>query len=326
MRVLIQDVTNPYYNLATEEFLLKNTDDDIFMLWRNSPSIIVGRNQNTLAEINLDYVRSINLPVVRRLTGGGAVFHDLGNINYTFIESNSSEKFGNYAAFSKPILKTLESLGINAALKGRNDLCIDGLKFSGNAQVVWHNRIMHHGTLLFSADVTDMSAALKINELKIKSKGIKSVRSRVTNISEHLHNELSIEEFCSKVIENVTNHFSDCVIKPLDADEKMRVEKLTQEKYSTWEWNYGFSKQYSFYKESRFDCGLLQVSINIEENRIKEIRIEGDYFGRLEAENFENSLIGTLYDPNAIESKLYDMNVGDYFAGITVDQMLSAML
>ncbi len=189
--------TNPYFNLAAEEYMLKEFNEDCFMLWRNEPSIIVGKNQNTLSEINLDYVEMNNIPVVRRLSGGGTVFHDLGNLNFTFIKNGSEENFNNFQKFTLPILKVIKSLNINAEFSGRNDLTIDGKKFSGNAQYNFKNRILHHGTLLFASDITDLSKALQSKPLKFEGKGIKSVLSRVTNISSHLKYPISIMDFKS---------------------------------------------------------------------------------------------------------------------------------
>ena len=325
MRVIFLDSTDPARNLATEEYLLKHTTGNIFMLWRNEPSIIVGRNQNTLAEINLDYVNEHSIKVIRRLTGGGAVFHDLGNLNYTFIEENSTEKFGDYEIFSRPIIATLKSLGVNAELKGRNDLCIDSLKFSGNAQVAWHNRVMHHGTLLFSANVSNMSDALKVNELKIKSKGIKSVRSHVTNISDHLKTPMTVTQFRDEIAKAVTTTFDDCQVLPLTDEENAFIDKLVEDKYGTWEWNFGYNKKYSFFKEVRFNCGLLQVNMNIDNNIITDIRIEGDYFGRCEVEDFENFMKGTPYNPEAVRAHIDEINIDDYFSGTDTQQFLTAM-
>jgi len=187
MMLIINDLrTDPYFNLAAEEYALKNFKADCFMLWRNEPSIIVGKHQNTLAEINLDYVKKRNIKVGRRLSGGGAVFHDLGNLNFTFISTGAQEnRLVDFRRFTMPILEVLQNLGIEAVFEGRNDLTIHGRKFSGNAEHVWKNRILHHGTLLFSSVLTDLSEALKVDPLKFRDKAVKSIRSRVTNISKH---------------------------------------------------------------------------------------------------------------------------------------------
>ena len=185
MLLIYNEKTNPFFNLAMEEYFLKNFDEDIFILWRNESSVIVGKNQNTLSEINLDYIKENSIPVVRRQSGGGAVFHDLGNINFTFIASNN-DNFSDFKRFTTPIIELLKTLDINAKFSGRNDLLIDGCKFSGNAQYNYKNKVMHHCTLLFSSQISDMSNALKVKPIKFEGKSIKSVKARVTNISEHL--------------------------------------------------------------------------------------------------------------------------------------------
>lgn len=323
MRVIDLKTTNPYLNLATEEYLLKHMTGDFFMLWRNSPCIVVGRNQNTFAEINADYVREHALPVVRRLTGGGAVFHDLGNINYTFIEEGGDDKFGNYAVFSKPVIEVLRDLGVPAELKGRNDLVIDGKKFSGNAQTLWHGRMMHHGTLMFSANVGNMTDALKVNPLKIQSKGIKSVRSRVTNISEYLKEPLTVEAFENLLIkkgQELGGEFYE-----FSKAEKAAIDKLFREKYSTAAWNYGFEKEYSFSKDTPFSSGIVSVNLDIEDSSIKSARVFGDFFGMQDVSAFEEHLIGTKYEYDAVKERLAGINVSDYFAGITAEEFISAM-
>ena len=194
MRYIYNDSTEPYFNLALEEYFLKQTDEEYFILWRNEPCIVVGKNQNTLSEIHLEFVKERNIKVVRRLTGGGAVFHDLGNINFTFIVNDESS-FNDFKGFVAPIIGTLKTLGIDAEFSGRNDMLIEGKKFSGNAQCKHKSRVMHHGTLLFSSNMNDLSGALKPKDIKFSDKSVKSVASRVTNISEHLENKLSVLEF-----------------------------------------------------------------------------------------------------------------------------------
>ena len=190
---------NPAFNLATEEYLLRNKDEECFYLYINGPSIIVGKHQNTLAEINIDYVKAQNIDVIRRLSGGGAVFHDPGNLNFTFIKKGEKDQLVDFRKYTKPILDVLQSLGVKARFEGRNDLTIEGKKFSGNAEHVYKNKILHHGTLLFSSKLPDLSQALKVNPLKYKDKAVKSVRSRVTNISEHLKESITLEEFENQI-------------------------------------------------------------------------------------------------------------------------------
>ncbi len=321
MRVIYNKSTSPYFNLALEEQLLTGAQDDIFMLWRNSRAVIVGRNQNTHAEIDYDFVRENSIPVVRRLTGGGAVFHDLGNVNYTFITKSSD--FNNYARFCSPIIEALAGMNVAAELSGRNDLLIDGRKFSGNAQCSHAGRLMHHGTLMFSANVDDMASALRVNPLKIQSKGIKSVRSRVTNISEHLPEDITVEQFIQRLLDYAAVSFG-CAPEEPSPDEISGAKALEKEKYSLWEWNFGFRKEYAVKKETLTPRGLFDVRLNIAQDIITEIRIFGDYFALKDIGSLESALIGTRYDPQSLDNAL--SVVGEFFPDMTAGEMLKLIL
>lgn len=324
MRVVELTTTNPYRNLATEEYLLRHMAGNFFMLWRNQPCIVVGRNQNTSAEINREYVEEHNIAVVRRLTGGGAVFHDLGNLNYTFIEEGAADKFGNYGIFCQPIIEVLQSIGVSAQLSGRNDLLIDGKKFAGNAQTLWHGRMMHHGCIMFAANVNNLSEALRVNPLKIQSKGIKSVRSRVTNITEHLSAPMTMEEFQQRILKAV-------LAKPgnelycLTAEDEKEIDCLYREKYNTYDWNFGFAKEYAFQKDTLFASGLVTVSMNIQANCIAAFSVHGDFFGIREVAELEEAMMGTSYTPDAVLKRLKELEFSDYFAGITPEEFVKAM-
>ena len=324
MRVVELTTTNPYRNLATEEYLLRHMTGNFFMLWRNQPCIVVGRNQNTSAEINREYVEEHNIAVVRRLTGGGAVFHDLGNLNYTFIEEGAADKFGNYGIFCQPIIEVLQSIGVSAQLSGRNDLLIDGKKFAGNAQTLWHGRMMHHGCIMFAANVNNLSEALRVNPLKIQSKGIKSVRSRVTNITEHLSAPMTMEEFQQRILKAV-------LAKPgnelycLTAEDEKEIDCLYREKYNTYDWNFGFAKEYAFQKDTLFASGLVTVSMNIQANCIAAFSVHGDFFGIREVAELEEAMMGTSYTPDAVLKRLKELEFSDYFAGITPEEFVKAM-
>lgn len=323
MKIIFQNTTDPYFNLALEEYLLRQCEGDIFLLWINSPCIVVGRNQNTLAEINYDYVREHNIPVVRRQTGGGAVFHDLGNVNFTFIQDNGTENFSNYAVYCRPIIEVLGLLGVPAELSGRNDLLIDGKKFSGNAQCAWHGRMMHHGCIMFDANVSHLADALRVNPLKIQSKGIKSVRSRVTNITEHLSAPLPMEEFCEMVLQKIEQENPGSERYTLSEADIAAVRALREEKYATWEWNFGYKKEFSFHKDGYFPGGLLDVRMNILEDKIQDIRIFGDYFGLGDVSELEEHLRGTPYNPQAVKARLEELDISAYFSGITTEELLT---
>jgi lipoate---protein ligase len=322
----IQDQhTDPYFNLAAEEYVLKNFSEDCFMLWRNAPSIIVGKHQNTLAEINIDYVKDNNIKVVRRLSGGGAVFHDLGNLNFTFIVSGEDGNLVDFRKFTKPILEVLQKLGVEARFEGRNDLTINGLKFSGNAEHVYHKRTLHHGTLLFSAIMSDLAQALKVNPLKFTDKAVKSVRSRVTNISEHLKHPMDVEAFSHMIMDHIKENYGGDRVYAYSEDDIRAIEKLRDEKYSQWEWNYGYSPKYMFEKGVRTNGGNLEYHINAAHGVITEIKIHGDFFHRYDIDEVEKSLLGVRHDPDAIRDRLVAFPFDDYFKNISIEEFIAGM-
>ena len=232
LRLLISDSYDPWFNLAAEEYVLKNFSDDVFMLWQNHNAIIVGKHQNTLAEINLEYVKEKNIKVVRRMSGGGAVFHDLGNLNFTFIMNGEEGHLVDFRKFTRPILDVLLKLNIDARFEGRNDLTIGGLKFSGNAEHVYKQRVLHHGTLLFSSLMSDLSNALKVNPLKYKDKAVKSIRSRVTNISEHLNQELDVLQFRDLVMDHIMDIYPDCEMYDYTPEDLTHINNLVSREES----------------------------------------------------------------------------------------------
>jgi len=317
--------TNPYFNLAAEEYVLKEFQEECFMLWRNEPSIIVGKNQNTLAEINLDYVRQHKIPVVRRLSGGGAVFHDLGNLNFTFIVNEDVSSFSDFRRFTQPIIDVLRKLSINAEFSGRNDITIDGKKISGNAQYYYKNRILHHGTLLFSSSITDLSAALKVRPVKFEDKGVKSVSKRVTNISEHLKEPITIEQFIDLIMNHIREQTGGSEMYEFTQEDIKKIEKLVREKYSTWEWNFGTSPDYKFKNEKKFAGGTVEVNLNVEKGIIKNVKICGDFFGKYDVSEVENLLKGVKHSEEEIKKVLSNIDINDYLANITVDNLIEVM-
>jgi lipoate-protein ligase A len=308
--------------MAMEEYFLKNFTENVFILWRNEPAIIVGKHQNSLAEINLDFVKEKGIKVVRRLSGGGAVFHDLGNINFTFIENGSKPDF---QKFTQPILDVLINLGIDACFEGRNDLTIGGRKFSGNAIAVWKNRTLEHGTLLFSSEMADLSEALKVNPLKFEDKSVKSTRSRVTNISEHLRQDITVTQFLDKVMTHVMSLYPDSYLYEYIQKDLHEIERLRDAKYSTWEWNFGSSPNYSFSKMVRTSGGNVEFHIQIEKGMIEQIRIFGDFFANKDIKELEDLLRNSKHNISDIRDKLLNIELNDYIAGAKAGELLAGM-
>ena len=318
--------TDPAYNLAAEEYLLRHRREDIFYLWRNAPSIIIGKNQNAYSEIDVDYVREHGIKVVRRLTGGGAVFHDLGNINFTFIATQKEAGADvSFERFTRPVIEFLRSLGLDAAFSGRNDIQVSGYKISGNAQTRCGDRFMHHGTLLFGANMTDLSRALTVHPLKIQGKSIRSVRARVANISEFLAEPMEVTAFMDKLLAFVEAQYPDGEAYAFTEADRTAIARLCEEKYAQWSWNFGENPAYSFQKTAKFDGGLIEVRMDIEGERIARIRIAGDFFGVAEMSELEAALTGVRHEQESIRAALAGVDLAAYLGGITAEQLLQTM-
>lgn len=322
MRLIINKSLNPAFNLALEEYLLTQTDFDVIMLWRNSKAVIIGNNQNAFEEVNVDYVRDHNIAVIRRLSGGGAVFHDPGNINFTVIHALGGEDFSNYAKFTAPICEFLHTLGVGAKLEGRNDLVIDGMKFSGNAQAVRNNRILHHGTILYDADFGALAGSLKPRDAKIAGKGIKSVRARVTNVASHLKDPMPPEEFFERLAGYFRGNAGDITEYTLAEADIVGTERLVDEKYSKWEWNFGKSPDYTYEKSAKLECGLIDLRLKASGGVIEEARIFGDFFGMRDKSELEAALTGVRHDREAVGRAIEKFDLHQYIHGISRDELL----
>lgn len=296
--------TEPYMNMAVEEHLINICrDEDIFMLWQNEAAVIIGINQNAYSEVNRTFAEQNGIKVVRRLTGGGAVFHDLGNLNYTFVTSDCESGKLNFGKFCEPIITALNGLGLNAELSGRNDITVDGLKVSGTAQCMRSGKVMHHGTLLWSADLTRMKGVLNPNVDKLSSKGIKSVKSRVGNISSMLSKRSALPECQKKACldgkssvidfrDYLESFYPDAELKTFTQTDIEEIKRLCDEKYSCWEWNYGRSGKFVLSSKKHFDFGEVEIGISCEKGRIKNIGFMGDFFGYGEIEEICKRLEG----------------------------------
>ena len=321
MLCIIDHTTDPYWNLAAEEWLLTDHDEPIFRLWRNNNAVIVGRNQNARAEIDTDFVRQHNVAVVRRLTGGGAVFHDLGNVNYTFIDLQipGEDSHAMFRRFTAPIIKALAGLGVQARLEGRNDLLIGDAKFSGNAMCIHRGRVLQHGTLLFSSKMADIAGALIPRAEKYEGRGVKSVRSRVTNISQHLREPMSVEQFIDFLAERIGNDLTPYSYTEADL---AGISRLAEEKYRTDAWNYGASPSCSFHKALKFPAGLIEAYMEISGGLIQSLDIRGDYFFTAPTAEFCRAMEGCPHSEEKIAGRLRELATGEYFCGISPEELL----
>lgn len=326
MLCIIDTSTEPCFNLAAEEYLLKEFSQPIFRLWRNDDAVIVGRYQNTLAEINAGYASRHGIKVVRRLTGGGAVYHDPGNLNYTFIEQKvkGEDSAAMFRRFTAPILDAIRSLGIEASLEGRNDLLIEGRKFSGNAICLYRNRVLQHGTLLFSTSEQKLSAVLKEKDERFRGKAVDSNRRGITNISSHLKRKMDIEEFTGYLAGYIRSHASlgeELVPYSYTEEDIRAICHLRDTRYSRDEWNFGKSPDYRFSNRRRFNGGTVEVCFNVAGGKIAELSISGDYFFTRPTEEFCALLTGTPHDFDSIRKKTGSVSLGEYFFNISPEEL-----
>lgn len=378
------NINNPYFNTASEEYILENFDEDIFMLWQNEPCVYLGINQNAYAEINLQYAHTNNIKVVRRRSGGGCVYHDMGNINFSFftdlteasdlpnptysintvvnasnkpvesiesIESNKSEGYIlDFEYYTKPVINALKNLGINAELKGRNDLLIDSMKFSGNAQCLYttktrnpgRKKLLHHGTILFDSDITRLSHVLNADEEKIKSKSVKSIRNRVTNVKRHLsdNHKMSAEEFKnyleSYIISEYEEYENNCKIYNFSQEDIKNIQKLADNYYCTPDFIYGTNMKYSFRNKKRFDFGTVEICFNVRNFKLRDVKIYGDFFGGAsginDIEKIEECLNGLPHEISSLKKGLRSYfeesqtDINAFIKGCDIDKFLELFI
>ncbi|WP_111708594.1 lipoate--protein ligase [Lutibacter citreus] len=307
--------TDPKLNLALEEYALRNfdTSTDYLLFYINKPSIIIGRNQNTLEEINQEYIDENDIQVVRRISGGGAVYHDLGNLNFSFITNHDGKSISNFKKFTAPVIRVLNDMGVEAELKGRNDILVDEKKISGTAQFSTGKRMISHGTLLFDTNMQEVTRALQVKMSKIQSKGHKSVRSRVANISEFLNTPITMDNFKNQLLIGLYEAREHFEIYKLTEAEWKAVHQLKSEKYNLWDWNFGHSPKFNIQRNKRFSIGEIDLRIFVEKGLISDFKIFGDFFGRQPVRDLEDLLIGVPYDKNEISKKLEKITIENYF-------------
>ena len=311
---------DPSFNLALEEHLFSSLPPEqpgLFLLWQNAPSIIVGRHPCTAEEVNEEFVRREHLPVIRRMTGGGAVYHDAGNLNFSFIERLAGHGRMNFAHYLEPICRALVDVGVSASLSGRNDLEVDGRKISGSSQRLAAGKVLHHGTLLVSADFARLGEALRPDPEKIRSKGVASVMSRVGNIADYWRPgttmELLRERLCARCAAGRAE---------LHADDTAAAMLLAEDKYRQWSWNWGASPPFSEERRQRFPWGTVCLRLRVERGYIASCRVYGDFFAEADMAELERRLVGLPRAAETLLERLGGIPWERYFVGCDAAAML----
>lgn len=328
MKYIVNNSHNPAYNVALEAYAFREllAEDELFILWINEPTIVIGKHQNAIEEINKTYTDEHGIHVVRRLSGGGAVYHDLNNLNYTIISNKSQEGAFDFKTFSQPVIETLADLGVTATFTGRNDLEIDGKKFCGNAQAYYKGRMMHHGCLLFDVDMTVLGNALQVSKDKIESRGVKSVRARVTNILDELPEKMTVEAFSNQLLNKMKESYPDMTEYVFSDDDLKNIQALADQQFGTWDWTYGEAPEYTIKRSVRYPAGKITTYANVEKSVIKGMKLYGDFFGIKDVADIEQALIGLRYEYPDVLAKLQTIDTTQYFTNITPQEIAKAIV
>ncbi len=318
--------TDAAWNLALEQYVFDclPRDKNYFLLWQNKNAVIVGRHQNTMAEISETYIKERGVQVIRRLSGGGAVYHDMGNLNFTFIQNAENGIHLDLSLFCKPVAAAIRALGADAQVNGRNDITLDGKKFSGNAQYVKEGRVMHHGTLLFASDMQAAADALRPDPEKIKAKGVASVRSHITCLKPYLPG-VTLEDFKKKLLEKLFEGrpMERYVLTSADLEA---IERIKKERYATWDWNYGFSPPCDLQRKRRVEgCGTVEIRFHVRDGRIQDAAFYGDFFSAQEPGLLAEKFVGLRPVREDYEKLLENVDISQYFANLDKKTFLSIL-
>ncbi len=324
MRYLVNDCTDACRNMAFDEFALESLplDEPVFYLWRNAPSVIIGLNQSAYAEVNLPYLKEHGIALARRVTGGGAVYHDLQNLNYTIV-GKSRDLNADYPEYLHMVVDALRQLGVPAELSGRNDIMVDGRKCSGYAKRVWKDRLMVHGTLMFDVDLETLQEVLSVPGSKMAASGIASVRSKVANLREYLPqfcDVLALKDALNRILAGADTEV------PMDASKQEAIDRMADEKFRTWDWIYGKSPEAQFRASQKFACGTVEVCWSVHHGLLEDVRFSGDFLGNLPAEGLAARLNGLRYEQNSISAALNGAGVSDYFDGLGPDELTELLI
>lgn len=321
-----QETTDPRLNLAIEEHLLRNVQlaEPLLLFYINAPSVIIGRNQNSIEEIDPDFVRANQIHVVRRLSGGGAVYHDLGNLNFSFI-TQGRQDLHNFDKFTRPVVDVLQTLGVAASLQGKSDIFVDGKKISGNAQYAATGRMFSHGTILFDTNLENMLRAINPRQMKIESKAVQSIRSFVTNVREHLAEDMDIASLRQALLHRIFDGDDFPVYELTDSDWE-QIREIATQRYMTWDWNYGRSPAFNIQKSEKLPVGKLDARIEVEKGHIQAIKIFGDFSGQQDVADLEKALIGLRYDRDALQKTLAKIDLTQYFGPLDKEALLDLLI
>lgn len=320
MKYIVNNSHDPEYNMAFEEYCFRNLpleNEEYVFLWSNSPTILLGKNQNTYQEINEKYINENGIKVVRRITGGGAIYQDLENLNFSFVTKTKGNEKIDFKKYYIPIVNALKKIGVDAELSGRNDVTIEGQKCIGASQSVWQGRVLSDGSILFNVEMEALSKALTVRKEKLESKGVKSVRSRVTNIKPYLKRDITVDQFKDELLKAIFEvENQEPVEYKLSEEELKGVMKIYKERFSRKEWNYGASPKAEYSHYERFPIGSIEVFFNVENMKINSLKIHGDFFGTADKAELEELLNGCEYSENVLTEKLRNTDLTPYFGNL----------
>lgn len=325
MKYILSKTNNPYFNLAAEEYIINNLNEDLFYVYVNKPSVIIGKNQDPIDETNIKYLKENNILLVRRISGGGAVYQDLGNVNYSFVLKGKAKDIYKFEKYSRPIVNFLKNkLHLNAEFGGRNDIQINNKKISGIAQFVSNDNLIFHGTLIFNVDFSNVNKILTPNYDKILSKGVKSIQKRVGNIYDELSQKITKEEFIGLLIDNI----SDDKEYKFTAEQLKEINKIAKIKEDKIKFLLENRNEYK-YKKSEYISGFgtIQIYFNLEAGKIIQFEIFGEYFSKYNTDDIKNKFIGKAYDQNTIRDIVYSINdFENYFYNLNRDKLISLIM